>query len=128
MTRWGQKKWPVKGSHYIPASGGGMVGSNNQPKTVTKFGMRPAKPGRPLELKPGCWRAKCRFPHGEARNDDQLHGLPYEGVSKTLVSGRQLESDGPAKRQSWHAKRPESVPIEFDPSPFAGYGAFVNYF
>jgi hypothetical protein len=70
--RWGQKKWPAKGSHYIPSSGG--RGSNNNPKQVDHFGMRPAKKGRPVELYPGCWRGNCHFPHGEDRKDDNMHG------------------------------------------------------
>lgn len=126
---WGQKKWPAKGSHYIPAtSGGDGAGKNNEPRTVTQFGMRPARKGRPIELKPGCWRGNCKFSHGEDRKDDGMHGLPYEGVSKTLYSGRTLANHGPAERQSWAANRPRSAPVDFEPSPWSGYGAFHSYF
>lgn len=83
---------------------------------------------RPIELAPGCWRGGCKFPHGEDRKDDQLHGMPYEGVSKTLVSGRTMKGHAPAKRKSWAASRPRSAPADFNPSPWSGYAAFQNYF
>jgi len=70
---WGAKKWPQKGSHY-------HKGKSNSVSLVTKFGRAPAKKGTPEELKPGCWRGKCKFPHGEDARDDLLHGLPYDGL------------------------------------------------
>ena len=73
---WGAKKWPQKGGHY-------KKGKSNQVVTVTHFGRAPAKKGTPEDLKPGCWRGKCKFPHGEDARDDLIHGLPYEGERET---------------------------------------------
>lgn len=70
---WGAKKLPQKGSHN-------RRGKSNQVATVTHFGRAPAKRGTPEDLKPGCWRGKCKFPHGEDARDDLIHGLPYEGA------------------------------------------------
>ncbi len=55
-------------------------------------------------------------------------GLPYEGVSKTLMCGRHLSAHAPAKRQTWTALRPRSAPADFEPSPWTGYAAFHSYF
>jgi hypothetical protein len=55
-------------------------------------------------------------------------GLPYEGVSKMLYSGRTMAKNAPVERQSWAARRPKSAPVEFEPSPWSGYGAFHSYF
>mmetsp|Transcript_20653 Transcript_20653/g.49825 ORF Transcript_20653/g.49825 Transcript_20653/m.49825 type:complete len:473 (-) Transcript_20653:417-1835(-) len=125
---WGQKKWPVKGSHYVPMQDDQGAGKSNQSKLVSQFGVRPPKPGRPVELKPGCWRNPCQFPHGESRQDDQIHGLPYDGVSRTLTCGRILTKHGPAKRKGWAAERPRSAGPEFEASPWSGYGAHHCYF
>ena len=118
---WGAKKWPQKGSHHDR-------GKSNQAIKVTKFGRAPAKKGTPLELKPGCWRGKCKFPHGEDARDDLMHGLPYEGVTKAFISGRQLKSHAPPKRQAWVPRRPEGAGAGFNPSPWAGYAAHNCFF
>lgn len=111
---WGAKAWAQKGS---------------QARMVERFGRAPAKKGTPVELKPGCWRGGCKFPHGEDGKDDLLHGLPYDGVSKSLKAGRQLKSAAPAKRRRWTPNAPQTGwAKDYNPSPWAGYSAHNVYF
>ena len=124
---WGAKKWPQKGSHYN-RSASAADNRSNQPVLMTKFGRAPAKKGTPLELKPGCWRGQCKFPHGEDARDDLMHGLPYDGVTKALTAGRQMKTHAPPKRQPWVPRRPEGAGAGFNPSPWAGYAAHNCFF
>mmetsp|Transcript_10557 Transcript_10557/g.24127 ORF Transcript_10557/g.24127 Transcript_10557/m.24127 type:complete len:377 (-) Transcript_10557:399-1529(-) len=115
---WGAKRWPQKGSHIVNSK-------PNSTSVVTTFGKEKRK-GAPVNLRPGCWRGNCPFPHGEDGREDLVHGLPYDGVTRGLSGGRVLRLHGPHPKKPWTVggrSRTQSTA-----TPWAGYAAFNPYF